>query len=408
MVFSSAIISIGNELLLGRTLNSNLAWLGKNLADLGIPVHYSETIPDDPEAIIEALDYCWKRYDVVITTGGLGPTQDDITRESIAKYFAAPLRYDEEIWLHICRMFAHRNTPMPESNRCQAMVPNGFRVLKNDRGTAPGLHFSDSGKQFFALQGVPLEMRYIFNTHIRGILKQSYKEAQSLTVLNIHTYGIGESALAEKIDSAMIPAGVSLAWLPQTGRVDLRLYGEDSQAVAKAGSYVEHLAKEYIWGYDEDEPARYLLNLMKNKALTLSVAESCTGGLVQRYLTDIPGASATLMGGVVSYANSVKVKALGVPQQVLEKHGAVSEECARAMALGVQKLCESDVSIAVTGIAGPDGGSPDKPVGTVYYAFRIIDREFTVHKIFNGDRESIRHKAAEAAILELARCLGEI
>jgi len=408
MIYNSAIISIGNELLLGRTLNSNLAWLGMQLAELGFPVLYSETIPDSPEAIREALDYCWQKFDVLITTGGLGPTQDDLTRDSIAGFFGSRLGFDDDVWQHINALFAYRNVPLPDSNRCQAMVPEGFSVLKNDRGTAPGLHFSASGKHFFALQGVPLEMRYVFDAHVRSILKSSFADLESIVVKNIHTYGVGESTLAEMINIDKLPRTVNLAWLPQTGRVDLRLYGEDSAAISTALEYIKEIAGSYIWAYDELDPASHLLAILKEKKYCLAVAESCTGGLVQRFLTDVPGASEHFLGGIVSYANSIKTEVLGVPTGLLEDHGAVSEECARAMALGVQKLCKSDVALAITGIAGPDGGTAEKPVGTVYYSWCIKQKQYSVHKIFTGDRNSIRHKAAEAAILELSNSLREL
>jgi nicotinamide-nucleotide amidase len=377
------------------------------LAELGLPAQYSVTIPDEPEAIAEALDYCWQRFDVVITTGGLGPTQDDLTKDVIAGYFGKDLHFNEQVWSHITSLFSQRNVPMPQSNRSQAMVPGDFQVLKNERGTAPGLYYQDAGKHFFALQGVPLEMKYIFDSHIRQILKDSYQDAQGVIVRNIHTYGVAESALAELLDLQRLPHGVSMAWLPQTGRVDLRLSGVDAHALAVAEAYVQEQVGEFIWAYDEDDPARYLLRLLKAKKLNLAVAESCTGGLVQRFLTDVPGASAVFLGGVVSYANRIKEELLGVDTAILEKSGAVSEACAIAMAQGVQKLCAADVALAITGIAGPDGASAEKPVGTVYFSWRIKDRQFTLHKILTGDRDSIRHKAAEAAILELSKSIWE-
>ncbi|MDD4147831.1 MAG: competence/damage-inducible protein A [Candidatus Cloacimonetes bacterium] len=405
MKLKSAVISIGNELLIGRTLNSNLAYLGAGMTELGIPVAYSLTIQDDYEAIQKAVHECWQNYDVVISTGGLGPTQDDITKAAIAEYFGKDMHFCENIWQHIQDRFAHRNVTMPLSNRSQAMVPEGFEALKNDRGTAPGLHYNTDGKHIFVLQGVPLEMRYMFENYIKPILKQAYHEAKGLVVRNLHTYGIAESALAELLDPKELPEGVSLAWLPQTGRVDLRLYGEDAAAIEIAEQYLHRQTGDYVWGYEDTVPAEYLLQLLKKKEYSLAVAESCTGGLVQRFITDIPGSSDVFLGGVVSYANRIKAELLKVDESILRSFGAVSEECARAMAQGIQRLLRADVVVAVTGIAGPDGGSTDKPVGTVYYCWRIQDKEYALHKVFNGDRESIRYKAAEAAILELANTL---
>lgn len=408
MIYQSAIICIGNELLLGRTVNSNLAWLGRQLADLGMPVAYSETIPDEPAAIQEALEYCWQKYDLVITTGGLGPTQDDITKAVIAEFFNKDLHFDEEVWEHIQQMFSRRGVKMPDSNRSQAMVPDGFAVLNNMRGTAPGLHYEASGKHFFALQGVPAEMKYIYETHIKGILQAALPDSSALLVRNIHTYGVAESALAELLNLNCLPEGVMLAWLPQTGRVDLRIYGSEAKALAVAEAYVLEQCKQYVWGYDEDTPAGNLLRLLKSKNYSISLAESCTGGLVQKLITDVAGASEYFLGGLVSYSNRIKQELLKVQPEILEKYGAVSSQCVQSMAGNVQQLFGSDVSLAISGIAGPGGGTPDKPVGTVYLSWCIKEKQYDLHKVFTGDREQIRLKAAEAAILELLNSLQEI
>lgn len=405
MSFKSAVICIGNELLLGQTLNSNLAYLGSNMADLGIPVEYSVTIQDDHQAIIDALAECWNKYDVIISTGGLGPTQDDVTKNAIAAYFGKDLCFHEDVYRKVQDMFSKRELFMPSTNRTQAMVPEGFTVLDNARGTAPGLYYGNDGKHLFVLQGVPLEMQYVFENHIQSLLLQAYPQANRLHIRNIHTYGIAESALAELLHLEELPQGVKLAWLPQTGRVDLRLYGSNRELIRIAEDYVHSKVSEYIWGYDHDSPAGMLIHLLKAKSISLAVAESCTGGLVQRLITDVSGASKVFVGGVVSYDNRIKTDVLHVKTDILERHGAVSECCARAMARGVKALCNTDVSIAITGIAGPDGGSAKKPVGTVYFGWQIGDKEFSMHKVFTGDRESIRFKASEAAILELIKTL---
>lgn len=407
MKLQSAVICIGNELLIGRTLNSNLAFLGAGMAELGVPVAYSLTIRDDHDAIKKALDECWQRYDVVISTGGLGPTQDDITKAAIAEYFGKSMYFCEDVWEHIQRIFTRRDVAIPQSNRSQAMVPEDFSPLRNDRGTAPGLHYSRDGKHLFVLQGVPLEMRHMFEQHIKPIIKQAHHEAMGLVVCNLHTYGVAESSLAELLDPKELPAGVSLAWLPQTGRVDLRIYGEDAAAIAIAEKYLIRKVGDYVWGRDETLPAGYLLRLLKERGLSLAAAESCTGGLAQRFITDIPGASDVFLGGVVSYANRVKAELLGVDDSILDTFGAVSEECARAMVRGLQKLLKADVAFAITGIAGPDGATAEKPVGTVFFSWRINDNEHALRRLLTGDRESIRHKAAEMAILELANTLRD-
>lgn len=407
MSLHSIVISIGNELLLGRTLNSNLSFLGAELSRLGIPVLRAICVQDDATEIMMALGEAWQDADVVITTGGLGPTEDDITREVLAAFFGRELKLDDALWEEIREMFIRRKLDVPLSNQAQAMVPESFNVLHNARGTAPGLHYHESGKHLFALQGVPLEMKGIFTDQITPILKDAFSEAKSVLQKDFHTFGIGESALAERLSRDDLPDGLTLAWLPQTGRVDLRIYGREQEALAEAEQVIMQKAGNYIWGVDKDEPAQSLVSMLKQRGLRIAIAESCTGGLLQKYITDVPGASEVFWGGVVSYDNSIKERILGVSPAILEAQGAVSSECAQAMAEGAQRLFETELAIAITGIAGPDGGSADKPVGTVHFAFRNGEHGFARHLLLFGDRESIRHKAAEAAILLLFNDLRE-
>ena len=403
----SVIISIGNELLLGRTINSNLGFLGRELARLGIPVHRCIIVKDEASEIAEALAVAWKNAEVVITTGGLGPTRDDITRASLSAFFGKELYFDEKVWDYIQQMFASRQAQLPMSNKAQAMVPRDFEVLENKRGTAPGLHYAYSGRHFFALQGVPHEMQAIFSEQIRPILKSAYPDAREVLQRDIHTFGIGESALAEIIKEDDMPEGITLAWLPQSGRVDLRIYGTGQQELNAAEALIVQKAGKYIWGFDAEEPVQSLMNELKRQKLKLAIAESCTGGLVQKYITDVPGASEHFLGGVVSYHNDAKQHILGVDDSILTEHGAVSSNCARAMAEGVQKLFAADLAISITGIAGPTGGSSEKPVGTVFFGYRFPDKSFEEHRLLFGDRASIRHKAAETAILTLYKALRD-
>ncbi len=402
---ASAIISIGNELLLGKTLNTNMAWLAGELALLGVPVEFSLTVKDEAEAIGNALAQCWPKYDLVITTGGLGPTDDDITKQEIARFFGAELVFDPAVWEHVQALFAARNLSTPQINRNQAMVPQGFSALRNDRGTAPGLAFSSEGKCFFAFAGVPLEMRYVFDTQARPIIRDRFGIKGSITQKTLHTHGISESALAELLAGIALPEGVNRAWLPQTGRVDLRFYGNDPNAIDSCIEQSLPLISKYVWGRDEDTPVSVLSALLKARGLTFSAAESCTGGLVQKMVTDPPGASDVFAGGVVAYANQVKLVLLKVHPETLAKYGAVSEECAREMALGIKILTNSATAISVTGVAGPDGGTELKPVGTVCFGFSCLDELSSATQIFSGDRNAIRIKAAEFAILHLVKLL---
>lgn len=404
----SAIISIGNEILLGKTLNTNLAWLAGELALLGLPVDYAVTVKDDSAAIHKALEQCWSEYDIVITTGGLGPTDDDITKRSIAEFFETDLVFDPMVWEDVQARFAIRQLPTPDINRNQAMLPRGFTALRNERGTAPGLFFTAGEKCFLAFAGVPLEMQIVFETQARDLLRERYGTDNAIVQTTLHTFGISESALAELLSGFRIPDNVNLAWLPQTGRVDLRLYGSDPDAVA--GAVVDCLPwiRDFYWGQDEDTPVSVLSAWLKQRGETISVAESCTGGLVQKMITDLTGSSEIFSGGVVAYSNALKTTLLRVRAETLERYGAVSQECAREMAQGIKDLTDSSVAISVTGVAGPDGGTELKPVGTVCFGFSFLNEVTGLTQRFSGDRAGIRHKAAEFAILHLMKLLQGI
>ncbi|MFO8144289.1 MAG: CinA family nicotinamide mononucleotide deamidase-related protein [Candidatus Syntrophosphaera sp.] len=400
----STIISIGNELLLGKTVNTNLAWLANELAILGFPVEFSLTIKDDREAIFQAVQECWETCEIVITTGGLGPTQDDITKSVIAEFFGRELVFDENIWAQVQKRFSARHMPTPDVNRSQALVPQGFKALKNERGTAPGLFFESGDNCFFAFAGVPVEMRYVFQNHAIQILKEKYGECPAVIQSTLHTFNISESALAELLNELSIPEDVNMAWLPQTGRVDLRFYGTNPESVEQAVKSCLSLVSKYVWGRDADTPVSVLHNLLRNKGLTFSAAESCTGGMIQKMITELAGASDVFLGGAVSYSNQLK-QSIGVSAETLSKFGAVSEECALEMVQGIKNLTESSTAISVTGIAGPEGGTDDKPVGTVCYGFSVLTKVWSLTQNFSGDRALIRHKASEFAILHLIHYL---
>ena len=401
----AAIITIGNEILQGKTLNTNMAFLGGELAKLGIPLEYSVVIKDDPDAIKKALQDLWGKYDVVISTGGLGPTQDDLSKAAIAEFFGVGQHFDHKVWEHVKGLFAKRGMSTPEINRNQAMVPDSFIPLRNELGTAPGLQFSKDNKFFFALQGVPLEMRYIFETHIRDCLQATFPKAKPILQKTIHTHGISESRLAELLSLSDLPENVSLAWLPQTGRVDLRFYGSDETAINEAISIATQKLGEWIWNKDDRAPAELLSELLLKNGNTISTAESCTGGLIAKLLTDLPGSSNIFWGGVIAYSNVLKEKLLKVNPQVILQKGAVSRNCALEMVKGIKELTGSSHAISVTGIAGPTGGSAEKPVGTVYFGFAAGDKIWSQKQVFNGDRESVRFKSAEFALLELIRSM---
>lgn len=404
MIYKVAIVSIGNELLLGKTLNTNLAWLAAELSLLGLSVTCNIVIQDDDTQIRESISNAWHNNDIVFCTGGLGPTKDDITKAAITSVFDRELVFMPEIWQKVQTMFSHRGMQTPETNRSQALVPKGFNALDNARGTAPGLYYREGDKAFFALPGVPLEMQHIFQTSIKAILQETYS-AKPIIQRTIHTWDISESALAERLEGFSCPQDVYLAWLPQTGRVDLRIYGSDPEAIETAFEDVRSLTADKIWGFDADTPYSVLQKTMLDRGLCLAVAESCTGGLLAQKITDHSGSSKFFMGGMIAYSNAIKTDLLQVQESTLEKHGAVSSQTAEEMAVGIKKLTKSDLAIAVTGIAGPNGGSVEKPVGTVFFGIADNAGIRSYGQFFSGNRSSIRLKASDFVVLRLIKDL---
>ncbi len=398
------IINIGNELLLGRTVNTNLAWLGKELAAIGLPVSRSIIIQDSDAEIESVLRTAWRDNDILIMTGGLGPTDDDITKNAIAKFFRKGLEYRPEIWEQVHGIFRRRGIKTPLINKSQAMVPKDFSAYANELGTAPGLHYQKGGKHFFALPGVPREMKYLFSKYVKLELTNTFKN-RPLSITTLHTWDISESELAEKLSQLKVPQGIQFAWLPQTGRVDLRIYGPDPDKVSSFEKKLRSMVDKNVWGQDEDTPQSVLHELLIAMDLTLGIAESCTGGYLGKLITDIPGSSQYFRGGVISYSNKMKISLLGVKADTIVKSSAVSKQTAAEMALGIRNKSKSDLGLAVTGIAGPEGGSKEKPVGTVWFGMSIGDRLTTKRVVFNGEREAVRLKAAEYVILMLIKAL---
>jgi len=391
-MIKSALICIGNELLAGNTLNTNLAYLGQELGKLGIPLSCSVVIKDDEQEIARTLKECMQKYDLIITTGGIGPTNDDVTKKSIAVNFDKKMIFNEAIWQGIVSRFAQRGMEAPKTNRCQAEVPEGFVPLNNRLGKAPGLLYEQGDVLIIVMPGVPVEMQGLFSQSIKPILKERYG-VPSLRIRRIHTTGIPESKLAEMTNDIEITDGVNLAFLPLIGQIDLHISGQDSFAVDTIFDRLYDRIAPYVWGRDDETLPRLVYNLMVESGLTLAVAESCTGGLIQKVLTDIPGTSEYFQGGVVAYSNQAKRELLGVHETTLIESGAVSESTAEEMALGVSRVFKSDIGISVTGIAGPEGGTESKPVGTVSFAVFYRGTIETDTSVFPGDRESVRERA---------------
>jgi competence/damage-inducible protein CinA-like protein len=413
------VVTIGTELLLGHTVDTNAAELGRALAAAGAEIVRRTTVPDRPEAIRAAVAEALERTGFVITTGGLGPTRDDMTKTVVAELMDKRLVLDERLLASIEERFKRMGRPMPAINRTQAEVPEGAAVLPNPRGTAPGLWVEDPrgrGRVVVLLPGVPREMRGLLIEHVlpRLVERQggdAHRVVQSRTV---RTTGVSESALAERVgDIEAEIAPLTLAYLPSVEGVDLRVTAwalEPAEAEQRIAAAVERLrtaANGHAYGTDDTDLAAAVLETLRRGRHRLAVAESCTGGMIAERVTAIPGASDTFIGGVVAYADVIKTAALKVPLETLEANGAVSEETVRAMAEGAQRLFAVDCTIAVTGIAGPGGGSPEKPVGTVWLAARVHTTTRALKRVFPGDRDEIRRRAAQAGLDLLRRLLVE-
>ncbi len=357
--------------------------------------------------------------DVVIVTGGLGPTADDITRDAVADLLCAPLHLQQDLLDDMERRFTSRGFgKLPSTNARQAEVPEGALVLSNRLGTAPGLVLETDGKSVVLLPGVPREMRALFSEAVVPLLEDRLRDRLHPVVHRVfHTTGIAESALAERIEAGLPEhlGPVSLAYLPHVTGVDLRLTARGTAADPAVVDWLDRteallmpMIERYRYLAASGDIVEALATSLVAGGRTLAVAESCTGGLVAKRLTDLPGSGAYFAGGVVAYSNEVKVTRLGVPSEVLAAAGAVSEEVARAMALGVANAFAADVGLAVTGIAGPSGGSEEKPVGTVWYAARVGERTDARKRVFPGDRDAIRERSAQAVLALLHRLLHEV
>jgi len=404
------LVTIGTELLLGFTVDSNAAEMGRALAANGVRVVRRATVGDDGDAIAAAVSEALARTGAVITTGGLGPTRDDITKMAMARLFDRRLVLDEGVLAALEDRFRRMGRwPMPPLNRSQAEVPEGALPLPNRWGTAPGLWLEDGPRLVIMLPGVPREMRGLLAESVLPRLARRGRPGEAIRSVLLRTAGIPESALAERlapVEDTLAP--LTLAYLPAVTGVDLRLTAwsggpQEEALLLEAASRVAEACGPHYYGRDEDDLAAAVLDRLRAGGRTLAVGESCTGGLVGARLTAVPGASDVFVGGVVAYDNRVKTQLLDVPEPVLEAYGAVSEETVRAMAIGAQRAFGAWASVAVTGIAGPAGGTPEKPVGTVWLAAAAGDSVRALRRVFPGDREEIRQRTAQASLDLLRR-----
>lgn len=409
------IVTIGDELLLGFTIDTNAAYLARELASIGVHIVRRTTVGDDASQIARAVGDALERAGAVITTGGLGPTSDDLTKPSIADLFGRGMVLDEAHLAWMTERWVKRfQRPLPATNRLQAMLPDGATKLENNHGSAPGIWLEDDrGRWVAMLPGVPREMRGMLGDTLLPRLRNRIAATTVVRSRTLRTTGVAESLLAEQIEAMDGgPLGVSLAYLPSIAGVDLRLTVRDMSAddadaaLTSAAARLRDRVGHAVYGENDDDLAAVILGLCRSRALTIGLAESCTGGLLGARLTAIPGSSDVVRGGVIAYHNDLKSGLLGVELDVLRAHGAVSEPAVRQMAKGARRASGADIGLAISGIAGPGGGTPDKPVGLVWVAVDVQGDVRTRELRLWGDRDEVRQRSAQWTLEILRHALG--
>jgi len=389
----ASIITIGDEILIGQIIDTNSAWIGQQLNDIGIALSEIISVADTIDAIRIGLDQAVAVSDIVIITGGLGPTQDDLTCEALAKYFDVEMVFHEELWTRIQGMFAKRGRQTTNLHKEQCFLPANANLLENTMGTAPGMHIKTMAAQFFSLPGIPYEMKYIMETHILPTLAKS--SPVHIVHKTIMTAGQGESILAKEIEhiSSILPEHIKLAFLPSLSKVRIRLTGKstnDKEALHKEvidyAHQISNALSQYVYGEDELSLEKALGELCISKKIKIATAESCTGGLVASKIVSVPGSSKYFEGGVVAYSYELKQKLLAVNKSTLQEYGAVSEEVVKEMLTGILKETGADIAISISGIAGPGGGTPEKPVGTIWLACGSLSEQRTKKLLLSKDR----------------------
>lgn len=402
------IISIGNELLYGKTLNTNAAFIAEQLFYLGITVDKTIVIGDNPDQILKTLAESFAETDLIITTGGLGPTKDDMTKNVLARYFELDFEIHENTLIEVIKMFKARGGEASEINRKQAEVPRGAIVFQNKNGTAPGLCISKNEKTLIALQGVPFEMQAVMLESVVPYLRDNYKNIIPSEHLNIVTSGIGESALSDLLEKweLALPEHFTLAYLPSPGQVLLRLTGRGKEKNILLNELTEQfenahsILEPYLVSTKNESVTEVISKILKHRKKRLAVMESCTGGYLSHLITALPGSSQFFEGGLISYSNEIKRDILNVREVNIKKHGAVSEMVVTDMAINGMGLFDVDYTIAVSGVAGPAGGTEEKPIGLVWIAVASTTRVITQNFLFgkNGGRDVIIKRAAYAAL----------
>jgi nicotinamide-nucleotide amidase len=411
-VKKASIVSVGNEVLSGKTVDTNAAYIGRQLVLANLPVASSYTVADRQEAIVRSLVLAAEDADVVIISGGLGPTDDDVTRQAIAQYMGVELELRPDLLARIEEFFRRRGIRMPQRNTIQAHIPRGAQAIPNDWGTAPGVLVEKDGRLFFSMPGVPIEMEHMFQASVLPRLKELSRD-QAVAVRRLKVFGAGESMVAEMIGNAMdrdrnplvnctVGGGVLtlevVAVAAHQDKADEMADGEEAS--------LRRILGDLVYGVGDETLAEVVGRKLAEAGDTVAVAESCTGGLLGKLITDIPGSSRYFVRGWITYSNEAKTEDLGVPADLIARFGAVSEQVAQAMAQGARRKARSTYAIAITGIAGPDGGTEQKPVGMVYISVDDRDGTETLRYVFQADRKNVRLRAALTALNMLRRRLS--
>jgi nicotinamide-nucleotide amidase len=409
------IISIGDELLIGQVVNTNASWMGEQLFAAGIALRRVTTIGDSEDDISDALDGAIDRAQFVFLTGGLGPTSDDITKPLLCKYFGVELVWNQDAFNQVEALFVRRGMGVTERNRQQAMLPANCVPIANFNGTSPGMWFEHQGSIIVSMPGVPFEMKPMFVNEVIPRIR-SLVAGSNYLFRTVMTTGAGESAIAERLQKfeSDLPEGFKLAYLPQPGIVRLRLGASGRnrqhllQTLNNKVSELVSLIPDLVYGFDDEMPEETVSRLLKEHQLTLSLAESCTGGYLSHLLTSLPGSSAIFKGSIVAYANQTKTSILGINESLIVDHGAVSQQVAIAMAEGARIRLQSDYALGITGIAGPDGGTAEKPVGTVWIALAGPSGTEAQQFLFGDKRDRNIRRSALAALNMLRKVLQEL
>jgi nicotinamide-nucleotide amidase len=402
---TAEIISIGDELLIGQVVNTNASWISEQLNLTGIKVHQVTTISDNREHILTALQEAEKRVDIILLTGGLGPTKDDITKETLCEYFNTQLVFSKEVFKDIAGLFGKRGLTISIPNRKQAEIPATCTPIKNNHGSAAGMWFEKESKIVVSMPGVPFEMKPMITGYVIPEIQKRYK-THTIVHKTVLTQGIGESWLAQKIEAweDKLPENIKPAYLPQPGIVRIRLTALGENKKVLENQVDEEIKKlltiipEYFFGFDDDELFKIVGELLRKNGQTVSTAESCSGGYIAHLITSVAGSSGYFKGSVVAYANEIKQQLLGVKEKSLIDFGAVSEGVVKEMAEGVRVKFNTDYAIATSGIAGPGGGTKDKPVGTTWIAIATPNKTIVQHFLMGEHRERNIRKTALTAL----------